>query len=129
MFLLLNIYLENEVIDFYDRVCKVLNEDFEICCEMKYDGIFIFLIYENGKLICVVICGDGEKGDDVIDNVKIIWSIFFVLYGDNYLEVFEICGEILMLWEVFEVLNWEKEVCEEFFFVNLRNVVLGILKL
>ena len=90
MLSLSNTYSENEVTDFYDRVRKALNEDFEICCEMKYDGTSISLTYENGKLIRAVTRGDGEKGDDVTDNVKTIRSIPLVLHGDNYPEVFEI---------------------------------------
>ena len=113
MLSLSNTYSENEVTDFYDRVRKALNEDFEICCEMKYDGTSISLTYENGKLIRAVTRGDGEKGDDVTDNVKTIRSIPLVLHGDNYPEVFEIRGEILMPWEVFEELNREKEAREE----------------
>ena len=79
-----NTYSEAEVADFYERVKKALNDDFEICCEMKYDGTSISLTYENGKLIRAVTRGDGEKGDDVTDNVKTIRSIPLVLHGDNY---------------------------------------------
>ena len=75
MLSLANTYSEAEVTDFYDRVRKALNEDFEICCEMKYDGTSISLTYENGKLVRAVTRGDGEKGDDVTDNVKTIRSI------------------------------------------------------
>ncbi|KAA5126400.1 NAD-dependent DNA ligase LigA, partial [Bacteroides fragilis] len=129
MLSLSNTYSENEVTDFYDRVRKALNEDFEICCEMKYDGTSISLTYENGKLIRAVTRGDGEKGDDVTDNVKTIRSIPLVLHGDNYPEVFEIRGEILMPWEVFEELNREKEAREEPLFANPRNAASGTLKL
>lgn len=129
MLSLSNTYSEQEVTDFYDRVYKSLNEDFEICCEMKYDGTSISLTYENGKLIRAVTRGDGEKGDDVTDNVKTIRSIPLVLHGDNYPEYFEIRGEILMPWEVFEKLNREKEAREEPLFANPRNAASGTLKL
>lgn len=129
MLSLSNTYSENEVTDFYDRVRKALNEDFEICCEMKYDGTSISLTYENGKLIRAVTRGDGEKGDDVTDNVKTIRSIPLVLHGNNYPDVFEIRGEILMPWEVFEELNREKEAREEPLFANPRNAASGTLKL
>ena len=62
-----NTYSENEVTDFYDRVKKALNEDFEICCELKYDGTSISLTYENGKLVRAVTRGDGEKGESRFD--------------------------------------------------------------
>lgn len=124
-----NTYSKNEVTDFYDRVKKALNEDFEICCELKYDGTSISLTYENGKLVRAVTRGDGEKGDDVTDNVKTIRTIPLVLHGNNYPEHFEIRGEILMPWEVFEELNREKEAREEPLFANPRNAASGTLKL
>ena len=123
-----NTYSESEVTDFYDRVKKALNEDFEICCELKYDGTSISLTYENGKLVRAVTRGDGEKGDDVTDNVKTIRTIPLVLHG-SYPESFEIRGEILMPWEVFEELNREKEAREEPRFANPRNAASGTLKL
>lgn len=123
-----NTYSESEVTDFYDRVKKALNEDFEICCELKYDGTSISLTYENGKLVRAVTRGDGEKGDDVTDNVKTIRTIPLVLHG-SYPESFEIRGEILMPWEVFEELNREKEAREELLFANPRNAASGTLKL
>lgn len=123
-----NTYSEAEVTDFYDRVKKSLNEDFEICCELKYDGTSISLTYENGKLVRAVTRGDGEKGDDVTDNVKTIRSIPLVLHG-NYPPSFEIRGEILMPWTVFEELNREKELREEPLFANPRNAASGTLKL
>ena len=107
---------------------KALNEDFEICCELKYDGTSISLTYENGKLVRAVTRGDGEKGDDVTDNVKTIRTIPLVLHG-SYPESFEIRGEILMPWEVFEELNREKEAREEPLFANPRNAASGTLKL
>lgn len=129
MLSLANTYSEGEVTDFYERVRKALNEDFEICCEMKYDGTSISLTYEDGKLVRAVTRGDGEKGDDVTDNVKTIRSIPLVLHGDNYPSSFEIRGEILMPWEVFEELNREKEAREEPLFANPRNAASGTLKL
>lgn len=123
-----NTYSESEVTDFYDRVKKALNGDFEICCELKYDGTSISLTYENGKLVRAVTRGDGEKGDDVTDNVKTIRTIPLVLHG-SYPESFEIRGEILMPWEVFEELNREKEAREEPLFANPRNAASGTLKL
>lgn len=124
-----NTYSENEVAEFYERAKKSLNEDFEMCCEMKYDGTSISLTYEDGKLVRAVTRGDGEKGDDVTDNVKTIRSIPLVLHGNNYPKSFEIRGEILMPWEVFEELNREKESREESLFANPRNAASGTLKL
>lgn len=129
MLSLANTYSEAEVADFYERVRGLLNgEDFEICCELKFDGTSISLTYENGKLTQAVTRGDGEKGDDVTDNVKTIRSIPLVLHGD-YPALFEIRGEILMPWEVFEELNRARELREEPLFANPRNAASGTLKL
>ena len=129
MLSLANTYSEAEVAEFYDRVKKTLNEDFEICCEMKFDGTSISLTYENGKLLRAVTRGDGVQGDDVTDNVKTIRSIPLVLQGDGYPQEFEIRGEILMPWKVFEALNKEREAREEALFANPRNAASGTLKL
>ena len=124
-----NTYSESEVTDFYNRVRELLgNEEFEICCELKFDGTSISLVYEDGKLLQAVTRGDGEKGDDVTDNVKTIRSIPLVLHGD-YPQRFEIRGEILMPWVVFEELNCEREAREEPLFANPRNAASGTLKL
>lgn len=123
-----NTYSESEVADFYERVRKSLNEDFEICCEMKFDGTSISLTYEDGKLVRAVTRGDGVKGDDVTDNVKTIRSIPLVLHGEGYPKNFEIRGEILMPWTVFEDLNRERELREEPLFANPRNAASGTLK-
>lgn len=123
-----NTYSEEEVTDFYERVRKSLNEEFEICCEMKFDGTSISLTYEDGKLVRAVTRGDGVKGDDVTNNVKTIRTVPLVLKGDNYPKEFEIRGEILMPWEVFENLNRERESKEEPLFANPRNAASGTLK-
>lgn len=124
-----NTYSEADVKDFYERVRKALNEPFEICCEMKFDGTSISLTYEDGKLVRAVTRGDGVQGDDVTDNVKTIRTIPLVLKGDSYPKEFEIRGEILMPWSVFEELNREREAREEPLFANPRNAASGTLKL
>ncbi len=128
MLSLSNTYSEEEVSDFYDRVKKTLNDDFELVCELKYDGSSISLIYENGSLSRAVTRGDGEKGDNVTTNIKTIRSIPLRLHGDNYPQKFEIRGEILMPWAVFEDLNREREAQEEPLFANPRNAAAGTLK-
>ena len=127
MLSLSNTYSEAEVRDFYDRTRRALLEDFELVCELKYDGTSISLTYENGVLVQALTRGDGEKGDDVTDNVKTIRSIPLRLYGD-YPPLFEIRGEILMPWNVFEELNKEREEAEEPLFANPRNAASGTMK-
>lgn len=124
-----NTYSKAEVADFYERVKRALNEEFEICCELKFDGTSISLTYEDGRLVRAVTRGDGEKGDDVTANVKTIRSIPLLLAGDGYPREFEIRGEILMPWEVFEQLNRERAEREEPLFANPRNAASGTVKL
>lgn len=129
MLSLSNTYSEAEVIEFYNRIKKDLNDDFEIVCELKYDGASISLTYTDGKLTQAVTRGDGVKGDDITANVKTIRSIPLSLRGNDYPALFEIRGEILMPWKVFEELNKERAEQEENLFANPRNATSGTLKL
>ena len=124
-----NTYSKEEVADFFERVKRTLNEDFEICCELKFDGTSISLTYIDGKLVRAVTRGDGEKGDDVTANVKTIRTVPLVLSGSGYPAEFEIRGEVLMPWDVFERLNLERAGAGEQLFANPRNAASGTLKL
>ena len=124
-----NTYSKGEVQDFLLRAQKFINEDIEIVCELKFDGTSISLTYKDGKLVQAVTRGDGEKGDDVTANVRTIRSIPLTLPAGDYPEEFEIRGEILMPWNVFEQLNKEREEQEEPLFANPRNAASGTLKL
>lgn len=129
MLSLANTYNEQDVADFYNSVSKGLNgEDFEICCEMKYDGLSISLTYVDGRLTQAVTRGDGVHGDDVTANVRTIRSIPLVLKDGDWPREFEIRGEILMPWQSFERLNAEREAAEEPLFANPRNAASGTLK-
>ena len=124
-----NTYNEGEVSDFYQRIAKNLNEPFELVCELKYDGTSVSLIYENGILVRAVTRGDGVQGDDITENVKTIRSIPLRLKGNDFPEKFELRGEILMPWNVFEQLNNEREKQGEPLFANPRNAASGTIKL
>lgn len=130
MLSLANTYNEDDVAEFYRRVKDGLEgEEFEICCEMKYDGLSISLTYVDGKLTQAVTRGDGVHGDDVTANVRCIHSIPLQLIpGSGYPHEFEIRGEILMPWTSFEKLNAEREAKEEPLFANPRNAASGTLK-
>ncbi|NDW19268.1 NAD-dependent DNA ligase LigA [Dysgonomonas sp. 216] len=128
MLSLANTYTEGEIQDFYNRVKKDLNEDFEIVCELKYDGTSISLTYIDGKLVQAVTRGDGVRGDDITDNVRTIRSIPLMLQGNDYPHEFEIRGEIVMPWKVFDELNKERADQEEQLFANPRNATSGTIK-
>jgi len=129
MLSLQNTYSASEVTDFYNRVKRGLNEDFEIVCELKFDGTSISLIYEKGRLTRAVTRGDGKKGDDVTDNVRTIRNVPLILKGDDVPDYVEVRGEILMPWSSFEALNRERAEQEEPLFANPRNAASGTLKM
>jgi DNA ligase (NAD+) len=129
MLSLANTYSEQDVRDWYDSVSRGLGgEPFEVCCEMKYDGLSISLTYVDGRLTQAVTRGDGVQGDDVTQNVRTIRAIPLVLKSSSYPHEFEIRGEILMPWASFERLNAEREAAEEPLFANPRNAASGTLK-
>ena len=129
MLSLSNTYSEEEVRDFYDRTLKSLDEEPELVCELKFDGTSISLTYEEGILIKALTRGDGQKGDNVTQNIRTIRSIPLKLRGEDWPQLVEIRGEVLMPWEVFEALNEEREKQEENLFANPRNAASGTLKL
>ena len=128
MLSLANTYNEADVAEWYEQVRRGLaGEDFEICCEMKYDGLSISLTYIDGRLTQAVTRGDGVHGDDVTANVRTIRSVPMVVTGD-YPHEFEIRGEVLMPWREFERINREREAAGEPLFANPRNAASGTLK-
>ena len=117
-----NSYSINEVDEWFDRVKKSLSgEEFEVVGELKFDGTSISITYRHGRLVRAVTRGDGTQGDDVTANVKTIRSIPLQLLPDDWPDEFEIRGEILMPWDVFEKLNAERAYNEEPLFANPRN--------
>lgn len=137
MLSLANTYNREDVQTWYTQVSKGLEgQEFEICCEMKYDGLSISLTYEHGRLVRAVTRGDGVRGDDVTQNVRTIRCIPLQLPEDlsaenmagGYPESFEIRGEILLPWESFRRLNAEREESGERLFANPRNAASGTLK-
>ena len=130
MLSLANTYNRQEVAEFYQRVSEGLHgEPFEICCELKFDGLSISLHYEQGRLVRAVTRGDGVQGDDVTQNVRTIRSVPLALpAGTDWPEEFEIRGEVLMPWASFNRLNAERERDGEPLFANPRNAASGTLK-
>ncbi len=130
MMSLSNTYSISEVDDWFNRMKKALEgEDFSIIGEMKFDGTSISVTYRNGRLVRAVTRGDGTQGDDVTANVRTIRSIPLQLLPGDWPEEFEIRGEILMPWKVFEELNAERAYNEEPLFANPRNAASGTLKM
>ena len=129
MMSLSNTYSVEDVDDWFDRVSRALDgEEFDIVGEMKFDGTSISITYRNGRMVRAVTRGDGTQGDDVTANVKTIRSIPLELLPGDWPEEFEIRGEILMPWKVFEKLNEERAYNEEPLFANPRNAASGTLK-
>ena len=130
MLSLANTYNRQDVRDFYQRVSEGLSgQPFQVCCELKFDGLSISLHYEKGRLARAVTRGDGVQGDDVTQNVRTIRSIPLALpKGAGWPDTFEIRGEVLMPWASFERLNRQREEEGEPLFANPRNAASGTLK-
>jgi DNA ligase (NAD+) len=124
-----NTYSEEELIDFDERIKKVLHGSYDYVCELKYDGVAIGLTYVDGRLVRAVTRGDGEQGDDVTNNVKTIRSIPLTLRGSNHPKEFEIRGEIFMPRSSFIKINKEREEIGEPPLANPRNAASGTLKM
>ena len=125
MLSLANSYSREEIEDWVRK----LPEGVEIVCELKFDGLSISLWYEHGVLVRALTRGDGQQGDDVIDNIKTIPSIPWRIERKDIPAWFELRGEVLLPWERFEALNKEREEQEEPLFANPRNAASGTLKL
>lgn len=125
MLSLANSYSREEIEDWVRK----LPADVEIVCELKFDGLSIALWYEDGQLVKALTRGDGQQGDNVVQNIKTISSIPWTITGENIPQSFEIRGEVLLPWERFEYLNNERAAQEEPLFANPRNAASGTLKL
>lgn len=124
-----NTYSQEELLDFDQRIRKIIGDQFEYVCELKFDGLSISLTYENGKLSKAVTRGDGTQGDVVTNNVKTIRSIPIKLKEGAYPAQFEIRGEIFMHKSAFLRLNKEREDNAEPMYANPRNFASGTIKL
>lgn len=124
---LANTYSSEELGEWIDRIVKEIGE-VEFVAELKFDGTAISLTYENGALLRAVTRGDGQRGDDVTNNVRTIATIPLKLRGDGYPQLFEIRGEIYMPYASFDRLNAEREAQGEPLLANPRNAAAGTLK-
>jgi DNA ligase (NAD+) len=125
-----NTYSREELQDFDGRVAKGLDgEQYEYFCELKFDGVSISLLYENGILTRGVTRGDGVRGDDVTHNVRTIRAIPLRAKGKNIPDVFEVRGEVFLPKMEFDRLNKEREDIGEETYANARNTASGTLKM
>lgn len=130
MLSLSNTYSKEELIDFVNRTSQLLDgEKLEWVCELKYDGVAISLLYEEGKFVRALTRGDGVKGDEVSDNIRTIKSIPLELYGENIPSRFEIRGEVIFPHKAFEDFNLKRIENGEEPFANPRNAASGSIKL
>ena len=129
MYSLDNTYSSEELESWYTRVVKILNTDnFKFCCELKYDGASVNLLYEDGKLLRALTRGDGTQGDNITNNLKTIRSVPIKL-NNTILNKFEIRGEIIIRNDSFEKLNRKRKKLGEPLFKNPRNTASGSIKL
>ncbi len=128
MLSLSNTYSEEDLMDFDKRIKKIITQEFQYVCELKYDGASISLTYENGRLIHALTRGDGVKGDNITNNVKTIKSIPLKLKKNTYPDLFTVRGEIFFNTADFKRMNEEREKNGEPVFANARNSASGTLK-
>ena len=127
MLSLSNTYSNQDLLDFDKRVKKNLNiEEVEYLCELKYDGVALSIYYENGLFKRALTRGDGEKGDDISNNVITIKTLPLKLSESVDLEV---RGEAFISKSNFMMLNDEKRLNNEELFSNPRNTASGSLKI
>ena len=124
-----NSYSKEDMVDFETRINKLVENELEYVCELKYDGVAIGITYKNGKILQAVTRGDGMQGDDVTENIKTIRSIPLQLKGNDYPEEFEIRGEIFFPKDIFNGLNKDREEIGEDLYANPRNTASGTLKM
>ncbi|MEE0983795.1 MAG: NAD-dependent DNA ligase LigA, partial [Bacteroidales bacterium] len=131
MLSLANTYSREEIAEFVSRTEKALPEESELewVCELKYDGVAVSLLYENGRFVRALTRGNGLVGDDVSDNIRTIKSIPLELYGENIPQRFEIRGEVIYPHKSFEEFNKKRIENGEEPFANPRNAASGSLKL
>jgi DNA ligase (NAD+) len=129
MLSLSNSYNFDELIEFDNRIKNLIpGQQYEYVCELKFDGLAVSLIYENGIFVRGATRGDGTKGDDVTSNLKTIRSIPLKVKSDKY-KNFEVRGEVFIKKDDFEKINEEQELRGEKLFANARNTAAGTLKL
>ncbi len=125
-----NTYSVEELISFDERVLKGLGHpNFEYFCEMKFDGVAISLVYENGRLVRAVTRGDGYRGDDVTANVRTIRNIPLEIKGENIPALFEVRGEIFLPLKEFHKINSARDEAGDALLANPRNAASGTLKM
>lgn len=130
MYSLDNTYSDEDLDVWYNRIKKTLNTTYiEFCCELKYDGASINILYQNGKLVRGLTRGDGIQGDNITANIKTINSIPLKLKGEFVPKNFEIRGEIIIPIKSFEKLNKKREKNGEPKFMNPRNTASGSIKI
>lgn len=125
-----NAFSDEDVVAFDKRVKERVDEGLELeyVSEPKYDGIAVSLLYENGRLLRGATRGDGQKGEDISNNVKTISSIPLRLNGQGHPERVEVRGEIYMPRNGFDVFNENAIRTGEKPFVNPRNAAAGSLR-
>ena len=128
MYSLDNSYSIEDLYDWEKRIKKIIENNIEYTCELKYDGASISLSYVDGKFVKAITRGDGIQGDDVTANIKTIPTVPLVLQG-NFIKNFDIRGEIVMPIEGFKKLNSKRLSNGEEPFKNPRNTASGSLKL
>lgn len=127
MLSLSNTYNEEEIREWEERLNKLTGHPLEYVLELKYDGVAVSLLYENGQFVRGLTRGDGTVGEDISANLRTIRTIPLQLKG-SFPTRFEIRGEVFLPRQVFDELNNERAAAGEELYANPRNTAAGTLK-
>jgi DNA ligase (NAD+) len=122
--------LTTEELDEFDERCVKASDGgtIEYSAELKFDGLAVEIVYENGRLTSASTRGDGETGEDITENVMVISGLPHTLHSEKIPSYISVRGEVYLSHDSFDRINAEREAAGEVLFANPRNAAAGSLR-
>lgn len=125
-----NTYSNEDLLSFWKKINNQLGDEQNWIVSQKLDGAAISVIYRNDVLVVGATRGDGEEGDDITENIKVIEGLpHFVSFSSFGIEEIELRGEVIMLFDDLKKINIQRELEGKDLYANARNLASGSLKL